>query len=91
VKLLFCPTCKDIFNLTYESKRCKCGCVQGQYESDGLHAIYSAGIPLCFSNNSFNIALEEQLKTNIARPEEFYGARFEAWICPVSSDTFVRK
>lgn len=88
MKLLYCPSCGDIFNLTYESKKCSCGKVYGHYLPDGLHAIYNKGIPLCINNNSLKEALQKQEKNDVIFPQEIYGARFESWICPASSNTF---
>lgn len=91
MKLLYCPKCGDMYNLSYEAKKCRCGASQGQYAPDGLNATYTGGIPFCFSNNSFNQALEKQVEIDSSHPEEFHGAHFEAWICPASSKTFVKK
>lgn len=89
LKLLYCPSCHEIFNLGYDEKSCSCASMHGHYESDGLNATYSGiGIPLGFSNNSFKVALLKQNVLNQQEEVPFYGSKFEAWIVPMNSDTF---
>lgn len=90
MKLLYCPKCGDMFNLSLEIKTCSCGHAQGQYEPDGLYAIFSGGVPFCFSNNSFIAAIGQQAEMDRLDEIPFHGAKFDAWICPANSKTFGR-
>jgi len=38
MKLVYCPTCKDLFKLTHEWQTCKCGKSSGRLLKDGLTA-----------------------------------------------------
>lgn len=85
MKLLHCGNCLDVFNLTYETKSCRCGETKGRYLPDGINAIYSGedATPLGFANFSFSMAL-------IRQPEEGWGERFEAFVIPKICPTFVK-
>jgi len=59
MKLLFCPHCTDLFNLSSEREKvCSCGKTKGKY-TDKLNAEYEGGIPLGFKNTQFIVALKE--------------------------------
>ena len=87
MKLLICPVCNDIFSLSYAEKKCSCGKTYGRY-IDKLNAVYSGGIPFCFSNQSFVEASREKMRKDKSTPERYYGERFDAWMCPIGSNTF---
>ena len=75
MKLLFCPHCGDIFNLSKEIKICSCGKTQGVYLKNGSDAVYDGGIPLGINNNSFLSAIyaEQELIGNKKELFEFTG------------------
>lgn len=75
MKLLYCESCKDLFNLHYYIKTCSCGKASGVYEENGLDAVYTGGVPIGFHNASFKMA-------RIQRPEYGLGERFDAFIIP---------
>ena len=84
VKLILCPTCRDIVKLVHARRYCYCSRSYGQYLSDGLQAeIGGEAIPIGFANQSFQHALEN-------RPEEGAGSRFEAFVIPVKCDTITK-
>ena len=87
MKLLYCPDCNDMFNLSLSAKTCSCGKVSGMY-TDNLNAIYNEGIPFCIHNQDFMEAISAQKYNDEESPEIFFGARFKAWICPANSKTF---
>ena len=92
MKLLLCLKCNDIFNLSMKEKSCSCGNASGAY-MDNLNATYTGDhvIPLCISNPSIRDTILEQRVNDATKPEEFYGARFEAWVCPANSKTFTKR
>ena len=92
MKLLYCRKCGDMFNLSLSRKSCSCGEVSGKY-TDDVNAVYSGlnAIPFCFGNYSFANAAKKQTIQDSAEPSEFYGQRFEAWICPANSTSFVKE
>lgn len=55
MKLLFCGSCHDIFNLRRVVKSCTCGQVKGQYKEDGdsVWITGKRGILLGLSNREF--------------------------------------
>jgi hypothetical protein len=80
MKLLYCPSCGDIFNLAKQVKTCSCGKVKGYY-TDNLNAIYTGGIPIGFTNNSFSQAVLNQ-------PINGWGYNFIAFVIPQQCGTF---
>lgn len=83
MKLLYCPDCGDLFNLTEEMKFCTCEATSGRY-TDNLNAVYSGGIPIGFANSSFARAMREQ-------PESGMGKTFEAFVIPKSCPTMLQQ
>lgn len=80
MKLLWCPKCKDVFNLVGDRwKMCSCGQARGRY-IDNVNAVYSGGMPLGFNNYSFNPAINGQ-------PQRGLGRRFEAFVIPKECPT----
>ena len=91
MKLLLCKSCGDIFNLSFTMKKCSCGGTRGSYSRAGINATYSGDcVPLCISNPSIINAIAEQQVKDVETPGEYFGARFDAWICPKNSDRFKR-
>jgi hypothetical protein len=81
MKLLYCPSCDDVFKLDYQPRICKCGDVIGHYFEDGLTAVYSKnGIPLGFNNSSLIEAINNQ-------PESGMGKNFTAFVIPKQCPT----
>lgn len=84
MKLLFCNTCKDIFNLTFEIKRCSCGKAAGQYK-DNINAVVTKdSVAIGLNNQNFPQAV-------IDREESAWGVEFSAFVIPkiVSSIEYV--
>lgn len=82
MKLLFCPNCKDVFNLKQDVvKSCSCGQTSGKY-NDNFQAEYTGGVPVGFANRSFIDALNNQ-------PAKGLGRRFEAFVIPKECPTFI--
>ena len=76
MKLIFCPLCYDLFNLTKRKRCCSCKNVWGKYLEDGwLARISSTAIPFGIDNHSFRRSIEH-------RPIEGQGERIEAFIIP---------
>ena len=88
MKLLLCPECDDIFNLSTKLKKCSCGKTKGKYKKEGINATFSGGIPFCIHNRDFVEALSAQRYNDVHATNIKHGVRFEAWICPKNSDTF---
>jgi len=59
MKLLFCPNCGDIFNITpSEVRKCRCGDVRGKYNPDGHTAVTNGnGFCLGINNNDLRKAI----------------------------------
>ena len=58
MKLLFCPSCKDLFKLqTGEIRECACGKAFGMYV-DEINALVNGGIPVAIDNYTFSRAFE---------------------------------
>jgi len=82
MKLLLCRECGDIFNLSYETKSCRCGKTSGKYINN-LDAKYSGGIPLGFANSSLTEAMRNQ-------PQDGQGKVFTAFVIPQQCPTMVK-
>lgn len=83
MKLLFCKSCRDIFNLHREMKRCKCALSAGIY-LDEVYAIYAGPCtPLGLINSEFCTALENQ-------PKSGDGKVFTAFVIPDICPTMAR-
>ena len=80
MKLLYCPTCHDIYNIKHEPKTCLCGATSGMYRSDGL-TVDVGGNPVVLGihNTSFVAAIR-----NI--PLEGMGKEFTAFVVPKNCD-----
>ena len=84
MKLLFCPSCKDIFRLINEMRFCRCGCICGKYIDDLYAEYYGDAIPIGFNNSSLVAAIHNQ-------PEGEWGEPFEAFVVPKKCDTFKKR
>jgi hypothetical protein len=82
MKLLYCKSCLDIFNLDYKLKRCSCGHSEGYYV-DQVNAVYSGSgaVPLGITNTSLFDAI-------VNRPNDGMGLEFNAFVIPNVCDTF---
>lgn len=80
MKLLLCPDCGDVFNLSSAEKSCTCGTTRGYYV-DNLNAVYEGGIPLGFTNSTFLNAVRTQ-------PQSGLGREFTAFVIPKECPTF---
>lgn len=73
MKLILCPECNDIFNLSINTKKCSCGKCYGRYK-DNVNAFVSTdSIVIGFHNGSLIEAL-----TKTPLPER--GTDFKAFI-----------
>lgn len=84
MKLLMCIKCSDIFNLTMEEKKCKCGKSSGRY-IDELNAIIAgSSIAIGFANNSFIDAYRRQVIENQVADKDTCckGQEFTAFFIP---------
>lgn len=51
MKLLICDQCHDVFNLSYELRRCSCGHTKGKYDTNGSTAVVNGnGYSLAIGN-----------------------------------------
>src|SRR3990167_795681 len=91
MKLLFCESCGDLFNLRRELKKCSCGKVAGRYINDTYAQITKDSISIGIGSGSFRKAIYEMNQhfstTNGKAPRESYyqagkGKIEYAWIRP---------
>lgn len=81
MKLIFCPSCQDLFKLHTENKSCCCGKSHGHYEVDEVNAVVGGqAIAVGVKNSSFIEALK-------IRPSAGWGQRFEAFVIPKKCPT----
>lgn len=66
MKLLYCPSCGDIFNLQRYTKTCTCGKVVGRYVNSQDAEVNGEGVSLAIGNGSFDKAIFMA----IAHPEQ---------------------
>ena len=60
MKLIYCTECRDVVNLDFVKRECKCGRSSGRY-IDSLNAVYSGPcVPLGINNMSLRVAVEAQ-------------------------------
>lgn len=57
MKLLMCPECGHIFNLTFELRTCDCGQVSGKYVDYVNAEVNGKGISLAIGNGSLAAAI----------------------------------
>lgn len=57
MKLLYCPSCGDIFNLDIRYKQCHCGRVRGMYINYREAVVNGEGVSLAMGNGSFEQAI----------------------------------
>lgn len=87
MKLLFCTSCKDIFNLRQTLKKCSCGMSSGIY-TDYLHAEVSGPcISIAFDNNTLRTAILKLIDAELTKEELSYETAvkefgFTAWVRP---------
>lgn len=84
MKLLYCPTCDHAFSLSSDAERsCHCGNARGRYlTARDAYYLGELTVPLGFANWSFRRALKMHVDSG-------EGERFEAFVVPVHSSTFV--
>lgn len=77
MKLIFCPECHSIFNLTLVEKSCKCGKSSGSYMADlRTVEVSETSIVFCFNNSEFTDAIVN------TKPTQRVGINFSAWVLP---------
>ena len=59
MKLLFCPNCDSIFNLSYKEKQCECGKVKGRYINNVEAEVNGVGVSIAIGNGSLFKAIHE--------------------------------
>ena len=86
MKLIFCPNCEDVRKITTEyATFCTCGRSWGQYNEDGITAIYSGeAIPLFIENSCF----ADKLRLWRASDARQRGIRFTAGLVGKASPAF---
>lgn len=57
MKLLYCPACNHIFNLTNHLRSCQCGEVKGLYVDNSHAEVSGKGYSIAIGNGSFFAAL----------------------------------
>jgi hypothetical protein len=57
MKLLYCPTCGDVFNLQRYLKSCRCGETKGLYKDRVNAEVNGKGISLAIGNGSLHAAI----------------------------------
>lgn len=87
MKLLFCPHCNDIFNLSHVTRACECGKNYGQYINDIDVEISETAVLLGFANSSFVGALREHIQNPIGD----MGVEFTAFVIPENAQSVVRR
>ena len=85
MKLIYCITCGDVFNLSKELKTCGCGKSYGKYINDLFAEVSSDSIALGFVNNSFADAITNRTLINDR------GENFTAFVIPAICRTIKRK
>ncbi len=81
MKMLYCPDCNDIFNLSRNTKSCTCNKVGGRYLDDVTAEYWGhKAVPLGFTNSSFKEAL-------IKRPNDGFGSKYESFIIAKNCDS----
>ena len=83
MKLIYCKECRDVVNLDFAQRECKCGRSKGRY-IDSLHAeIRGPCVALGISNRSLQEAIRWQ-------PDSGKGSVVEAFVIPKKCDTVER-
>ena len=83
MKLIFCPSCRDVLALRMHFRSCECGKSGGRYV-DNLNAIIKGdAIPIGFHNMSFGTAVGLQ-------PLQGWGRNFVAFVIPKICPTVSR-
>lgn len=77
MKVIFCPECTDLFNLSVASlRRCSCGKSWGQYKGK-MQATYGGeAIPIGISDNSFMEAMNNRGQLNSDFEERVFKSFF---------------
>lgn len=57
MKLIYCPFCLDIFNLSFKRKTCSCGKCYGEYVNNVQAQVSADSISLGLGNGAFNKAI----------------------------------
>lgn len=76
MKLLYCPTCGDIFNLDIRVKRCYCGAVVGRYLGRVGAEVNGEGISLAIGTGSFDAAV---MAAAAGEPREDFRDSGDVW------------
>ena len=85
MKVIYCLECEDIIKLDGIKQYCFCGNSHGYYlPGDNLNAKYGgSAVPLCIDNDSFDKAVNGQLKrTSVV---------FTAFVIPEECETFKKE
>lgn len=88
MKLIYCPECSTIFNLSpKQPRRCDCGLCGGHYQPDGINAeYYGPAVIFGIGNRSFlrAIVMQEVLDRE---GDSAAGAPFDAFLIPANAPT----
>lgn len=89
MKLIFCPSCKDIVRLEYIVKHCSCRLCAGKYLKDHITAVVNnRSLVFGIDNNSFNAAIN-----NMIAGRQLYPSRvdffFVGWFPTIPGEVIV--
>ena len=91
MKLIYCPECSTIFNLSQQPRTCDCGKCGGQYLLDGLNAEYfGPAVLFGIGNTSFLRAAAVQEVLDHEARTDTQGTPFEAFMIPVAAPTITK-
>jgi hypothetical protein len=91
MKLLLCPFCNNIINLTKDKKYCPCGECYGVYLSDGDHALVSEyAVIFGIDNNSYTNALSQYYDCHLQKKNIY--SYFVGWFpSPIDDCKVIRE
>lgn len=58
MKLIMCENCRDIFNLSFNMKKCSCGKVFGRYVNNRDAEISEDSLSIAIGNGSLRMAIQ---------------------------------
>ena len=86
MKLIYCPSCKDVVKLRHEDRTCFCGKSGGRYINNVTVEIRGEAIPLCIGWRSFLASIRNRHENNL-----YDSVEFKSWIPPLVSNTIRRE
>ena len=82
MKLLYCPKCYDMYNLSLDRmKSCHCGLTEGKYIDKENVEYYGPAVPLAIDNNSFYTRVRGKSKAHKDLMDSFHGkGKIQCWL-----------